>query len=720
MKPLSFCSPALRALLVCSQLATAQLVVPDVSSSAAAVEAATSAKIDIPLPATKRSTSASANSSLPTVNTFTFHPIDKPTLERFLYTYAVSSAAAGVGSVMATFNSTAWCMSPENVYWCPDALNHTIADIARKVIATTRAENNSVVRDGCDRACMVQGMDRVSRRAAAAAMWWAKMSVNGSSTDIDAAKRVDWSIWRITHGNATVANSTAVSNQDSLTSKNTKPSQSPKGKRDDSGKKDADKKAAGKKAAIAVPAALGIPGLAFAGYRGYKWIVDNGEWDALKAEAIAKNDALALDAIKNPISQELKDNAAEAARISGERAASEAAAVSREAAEAPPWQAALKQASGLKNPARVSEEIGELNSLTKGSRVTPRPEGVSDEGWNRYLDQWHSDLPVTNYAILETGKFNPAKNKWVRIYDQVPEVKVPAPESFDQFVSIDTSSTDTIAEGATDAAGPSGTTDGAFDFEVPEGVTPSEAWEGLQDAAAHGLQLPESAPAHALAEIFDPVNSILAPTVVSFASGVPVPAGLAAQGFEAFQHVGADGLTSISYHRLDQLTAFDPSKLLPIEGANGMMRSQSLNALGDPIVASLAKDGSCIARSLQRIGTRATGTGRHAWRVFDGLGGFVKAADGSHELIWSHDDHEHGEKKFSASSVKAGPPPRKDDDAEKAESEHVQSDQAQHTASPSTVVQTSAVTTTVTASSTSDVRSSRALSSVMASASTSG
>ncbi|TKA73375.1 hypothetical protein B0A55_06376 [Friedmanniomyces simplex] len=99
---------------------------------------------------------------------------DTVCIRRILYETAYSSASAGIGLIMDAYNSTSWCYSDANEYWCPGLLNSTVAGIAGTLMNRTTVSEDSELED------LVSTLADMSRAAAVEAMAWATQAVNGT------------------------------------------------------------------------------------------------------------------------------------------------------------------------------------------------------------------------------------------------------------------------------------------------------------------------------------------------------------------------------------------------------------------------------------------------------------------------------------------------------------------------------------------------------------
>ncbi|KAK5123561.1 hypothetical protein LTR85_002599 [Meristemomyces frigidus] len=145
---------------------------------------------------------------------------DATCMRRFLYQTAYASGAAGVGLVMNAYDSAEWCVSDDNIDWCPQALNTTVSNIAGKAMNLTKISSDpSFV---CGTECLLEQAAAISRQSAIHAMVWAKKTVNGTTTwkDVkshipfndkpDAVKKIDWIIGHLMHNMTSNVNAEAL------------------------------------------------------------------------------------------------------------------------------------------------------------------------------------------------------------------------------------------------------------------------------------------------------------------------------------------------------------------------------------------------------------------------------------------------------------------------------------------------------------------------------
>lgn len=149
---------------------------------------------------------------------------DATCMRRFLYQTAFASGAAGVGMVMDAYDSAEWCVSDDNIDWCPDALNRTVSNIAGKLMDLT-----TIPSDPSDPTTVVKPedllyqMEEVSRQSAIHAMIWASRTVNGTTTldnvtshlpsngsSSDAVRKIDWMINYLINNSTSHVNASAL------------------------------------------------------------------------------------------------------------------------------------------------------------------------------------------------------------------------------------------------------------------------------------------------------------------------------------------------------------------------------------------------------------------------------------------------------------------------------------------------------------------------------
>ncbi|KAK3066016.1 hypothetical protein LTR53_017791, partial [Teratosphaeriaceae sp. CCFEE 6253] len=108
-----------------------------------------------------------------------------------------ASAAVGMALTMMEYDSMDWCMSEQQVGWCPPTIEAVLDTIATRVsaLATT---NDTVSNSNCDSKCLFVKLELASRRSAIASMVWAKHKVSGGKhwapNSTDAPDKIDRNI----------------------------------------------------------------------------------------------------------------------------------------------------------------------------------------------------------------------------------------------------------------------------------------------------------------------------------------------------------------------------------------------------------------------------------------------------------------------------------------------------------------------------------------------
>ncbi|KAK4958064.1 hypothetical protein LTR10_004489 [Elasticomyces elasticus] len=117
-------------------------------------------------------------------------------VRRLMYEFAYASAAAGVGSIMDTYDSVGWCSAPEQKGWCPDLIRQQISDIAAEItkdVTIYKIDEEMYKID--EKPYLVREMSKASGRAAVLAMSWATIAMTGGKTlGQNASDHLAWSL----------------------------------------------------------------------------------------------------------------------------------------------------------------------------------------------------------------------------------------------------------------------------------------------------------------------------------------------------------------------------------------------------------------------------------------------------------------------------------------------------------------------------------------------